>query len=152
MQVLDDPHQPVFSISTAAQLLHVSPQTLRQYEAEGLILPARPNGNQRKYSQNDLERLQCLREALKEHKLTIPAIKRILALIPCWDIVGCADEDRQHCPAYGGHEKPCWSYTHTDSICASRECRGCPVYQLASDCDQIKSSIIRSTQRHIKRE
>lgn len=147
MQAFDDPDQPVFSISTAAQLLHVSVQTLRLYEAEGLILPARSNGNQRKYSRNDLERLRCLREALQEQKLTIPAIKRIISLIPCWDIVGCTEKDRRSCPAYLGHEKPCWSYTHTDSICASLECRGCPVYRLASNCDQIKSSIIQSTLR-----
>lgn len=90
MQAFDDPDQPVFSISTAAQLLHISPQTLRLYETEGLILPARSSGNQRKYSRNDLERLRCLREALQGQKLTISGIKRILALLPCWTIVRCS--------------------------------------------------------------
>ncbi len=145
MEVLNDPKEPLFSIGTAAQLLHVSTQTLRLYEAEGLILPARSNGNQRKYSRSDLERLRCLREALQEHKLSIPAIKRILSLMPCWDIVGCSKEDRRDCLAYHGHEKPCWSYTHINNVCAARECRDCPVYQLASSCDQIKASIIQST-------
>lgn len=145
MQAFDDPDQPVFSISTAAQLLHISPQTLRLYETEGLILPARSSGNQRKYSRNDLERLRCLREALQGQKLTISGIKRILALLPCWTIVRCSEEDRLRCEAYRGHEQPCWSYKHQKNICEGRDCRSCAVYQLASNCDAVKNIIISAS-------
>ena len=58
--------EPVYAISTAARLLGISVHTLRMYEKEGLIVPFKSNGNQRKYSDMDLERLRCIRRAIKE--------------------------------------------------------------------------------------
>ncbi len=138
---------PVFSISTAASLLGLSQQMLRVYEAEGLVLPYRTSSNQRRYSRSDLHRIQCMRRAIQEEQLTISGIKRMLALIPCWQITGCSEKDRVNCQSYSGHKQPCWSYRHMNNTCAERECRACPVYQLASSCEEIKASIIRSTTR-----
>jgi MerR family transcriptional regulator/heat shock protein HspR len=47
----------VFMISVAAELAHMHPQTLRMYEARGLIEPQRSAKNTRLYSQRDVERL-----------------------------------------------------------------------------------------------
>jgi MerR family transcriptional regulator/heat shock protein HspR len=138
---------PIYSIGSVARLLGVSVYTLRMYEREGLVLPQKSHSHQRRYSERDVERLRCIRQAIQEQGFTISAIKTLYAMIPCWEIVGCTNEERAACPAYRGHEQPCWSYTHSDNICASRKCRECPAYQLISNCDQIKSSIIQSTLR-----
>lgn len=54
-----DRNEPVYLISIAAGMLKVHPQTLRIYEREGLVAPRRV-GNQRLYSQADIERLHMI--------------------------------------------------------------------------------------------
>ena len=54
-----DEERGVFMISVAAELAHMHPQTLRMYEARGLIQPQRSPKNTRLYSQRDVERLRA---------------------------------------------------------------------------------------------
>ena len=143
----DEPELPLVSIGAAAQVLGISINLLRFYEAEGLILPARTDKNQRRYSRADLARVQCLRHAIQEEGMTIAAIKRMMAMIPCWEIRQCSDRDRKHCDAFRGIQQPCWAFKHSRNLCAEEECRACPVYRLSSDCNAIKTSIINSTIR-----
>ncbi len=132
---------PVYSIGSAARILGVSAQTLRLYESEGLIIPAKTSGNQRLYSDADIERIRCIRKAINEEKISIGGMKRIHALIPCWETVRCSATERSVCPAFLNHQGGCWTYTHRNNICADRECRVCEVYKLSSDCGEIKQSI-----------
>jgi MerR family transcriptional regulator/heat shock protein HspR len=60
ISVADD--QGVFMISVAAELAHMHPQTLRMYEARGLIEPQRSAKNTRLYSQQDVERLRHIQQ------------------------------------------------------------------------------------------
>jgi len=136
---------PLYSIGTTARMLNISVFTLRHYEREGLILPYKSESNQRWYSKADIVRLQCIRDAIKEQKLSIEGIKHIHALIPCWQIHACSDRDRSGCEAFKGHSKGCWSYDHTSNDCSSRDCRLCEVYRIAADCQEIKKSIIQYT-------
>lgn len=53
--------RPIFTLSVAADLLGLHPRTLRIYEEKGLVIPARTNGNRRRYSQVDIERFQAIR-------------------------------------------------------------------------------------------
>jgi len=75
----DDPDQGLFGISVAAQLAGLHPQTLRIYEREGLIGPARTAGGTRRYSRHDVDRLReiCL---LTDEGLNLAGIRRVLAL------------------------------------------------------------------------
>lgn len=133
--------QPVYSISTAAELLGISVHTLRMYEREGLFIPFKRESNQRQYSKADLDRIQCLRNAINDEKISIEGIKRILSMIPCWKFVGCSEVDLASCEAYQGHAKPCWAYAHRNNTCAGRNCRICTVYENYSDCNKIKTII-----------
>ena len=136
---------PVFTISTAASLLGISIPTLRMYEKEGLIVPFKKESNQRLYSQADLERIRCIRETINGDKISIAGIKRILSLIPCWDVMKCTSEDRNNCMAFKEHTKPCWDYNHTTGICGTKKCRECDVYLNFSDCSKIKNYVIAIT-------
>ena len=61
------PHdEPVFQISVVARMIGVHQQTLRSYERLGFVIPARSNGNQRMYSQQDVELLQRLRQYVED--------------------------------------------------------------------------------------
>jgi len=74
-----DPDRGLFSISVAAELAGLHPQTLRIYEREGLIEPARSAGGTRRYSQRDIDRLQqiCM---LTADGLNLAGIRRVLLL------------------------------------------------------------------------
>jgi MerR family transcriptional regulator/heat shock protein HspR len=74
-----DADRGLFSISVAAELAGLHPQTLRIYEREGLLDPARSAGGTRRYSRRDLDRLQEIC-ALTADGLNLAGIRRVLAL------------------------------------------------------------------------
>jgi MerR family transcriptional regulator/heat shock protein HspR len=69
----------LFSISVAAELAGLHPQTLRIYEREGLLDPARSAGGTRRYSRNDISRLAEIC-ALTADGLNLAGIRRVLQL------------------------------------------------------------------------
>jgi MerR family transcriptional regulator/heat shock protein HspR len=69
----------LFSISVAADLAGLHPQTLRIYEREGLLDPARSAGGTRRYSRRDIGRLQEIC-ALTADGLNLAGIRRVLQL------------------------------------------------------------------------
>ena len=69
----------LFVISVAAELAGVHPQTLRIYERKGLIDPFRTPGGTRRYSREDIERLQLIQE-LTSQGLNLEGVRRVLAL------------------------------------------------------------------------
>jgi MerR family transcriptional regulator/heat shock protein HspR len=70
----------VFMISVAAQLANMHPQTLRMYEARGLIEPQRSPKGTRLYSQEDVERLRRIQEMTAELGLNLAGVERVLHL------------------------------------------------------------------------
>jgi len=75
----DHSSRAVFVISVAAELAGMHPQTLRIYERKGLIEPYRTPGGTRRYSQEDIERLQLIQE-LTSQGLNLEGVKRVLEL------------------------------------------------------------------------
>jgi DNA-binding transcriptional MerR regulator len=76
---LDDPSEPLYTLAVVSDLLGVDPQTVRRMDVPQLTPPARPSGNQRRYSRNDVTLLAHAFE-LSEQGLAMSAIARILAL------------------------------------------------------------------------
>lgn len=74
-----DPDRGLFPISVAAELAGLHPQTLRIYEREGLLDPARSAGGTRRYSRRDIEKLAEIC-ALTADGLNLAGIRRVLAL------------------------------------------------------------------------
>lgn len=70
----------VFMISVAARLANMHPQTLRMYEARGLIEPQRSPKGTRLYSQEDVERLRRIQEMTAELGLNLAGVERVLRL------------------------------------------------------------------------
>ena len=70
----------VYMISVAAELAGMHPQTLRIYEARGLISPQRSAKNTRLYSQEDVERLQKIQELTTELGMNLAGVQRVLEL------------------------------------------------------------------------
>ena len=74
-----DEERGVFMISVAAELAHMHPQTLRMYEARGLIEPQRSPKNTRLYSQRDVELLRRIQQLTAEG-LNLAGVERVLEL------------------------------------------------------------------------
>ncbi|HEY4463139.1 MAG TPA: helix-turn-helix transcriptional regulator [Streptosporangiaceae bacterium] len=74
-----DPDRGLFSISVAAELAGLHPQTLRIYEREGLLDPERSAGGTRRYSRRDIDRLNEIC-ALTGEGLNMAGIRRVLEL------------------------------------------------------------------------
>ena len=91
--------EPIFTIGMAAKIVGVHQRTLRNYEESGLVSPAR-KGKWRYYSMRDIKWIECLREMIHEHGLSINAVKKLLSYTPCWNIIDCSFEKRQRCSAF----------------------------------------------------
>ncbi|MFZ0627111.1 MAG: helix-turn-helix transcriptional regulator [Acidimicrobiia bacterium] len=76
---MSDTSRAVFVISVAAELAGMHPQTLRIYERKGLLEPFRTPGGTRRYSQEDIERLQLIQD-LTSQGLNLEGVRRVLAL------------------------------------------------------------------------
>ena len=76
--VLDD--RPRYMISVAAELVGMHPQTLRIYEAKGLVRPKRTPGGTRLYSEADLERLRLIQRLTTELGLNLAGVQSVLRL------------------------------------------------------------------------
>src|SRR5512137_58621 len=70
--------RPVYMISVVAEMFSVHPQTLRAYEREGLLRPARTDGNTRLYSEEDLERIELILRLTKELGVNLAGVEVIL--------------------------------------------------------------------------
>ncbi|MBU0673482.1 MAG: MerR family transcriptional regulator [Proteobacteria bacterium] len=99
--------KPIYPISVAAKLLDVHPRTLRIYEEEKLLKPAR-QGNKRFFSDDDIDWVKCLRKLIHEEGISIPGVKKLLELTPCWEIKNCPEEIRGQCTAFVDRVAPCW--------------------------------------------
>lgn len=75
-----DEERGVFMISVAAELAQMHPQTLRIYEARGLIAPQRSPKNTRLYSQRDVERLRRIQRMTSEEGLNLAGVVTVLEL------------------------------------------------------------------------
>lgn len=70
----------VFMISVAAELADMHPQTLRMYEARGLIEPQRSPKGTRLYSHKDVERLRRIQEMTAELGMNLAGVERVFEL------------------------------------------------------------------------
>jgi len=71
---------PVFSVGAAGELANVHPQTLRQYDRLGLVVPQRTEGGARRYSLRDISRLAQAQQLSQEEGINLAGITRILEL------------------------------------------------------------------------
>ena len=75
-----DPERPVYVISVAAGILSVHPRTLRIYEDEGLIAPARTPTNIRLYSERDIRRVLWIRHLTQERGVNLAGVRILFEL------------------------------------------------------------------------
>src|SRR3954468_24236588 len=75
-----DPTRPVYVISVAASIVSVHPRTLRIYEDEGLVCPARTPSNTRLYSENDIRRVLWIRHLTQNLGVNLAGVRILFEL------------------------------------------------------------------------
>ena len=73
-------HKPIFHISAVAKMIGIHQQTLRSYEKQGVIRPARSDGNTRLYSVNEIERLRQMLTLVNDLGVNLVAAEIILRM------------------------------------------------------------------------
>lgn len=82
--------EPMYLISVVAKILSIHPQTLRQYEREGLIEPGRTDGKMRLYSQRDIDKIKTILRLTRDLGVNLAGVDIILRLKDRLD-----DQDRE---------------------------------------------------------
>jgi len=72
--------EPVYLISVVATMLDIHPQTLRQYEREGLVEPSRTQGRMRLYSQRDIDRMKLILRLTRQMGVNLAGVDVALQL------------------------------------------------------------------------
>ncbi len=72
--------EPVYLISVVATMLEIHPQTLRQYEREGLVEPSRTQGRMRLYSQRDIDRMKLILRLTRQMGVNLAGVDIVLKL------------------------------------------------------------------------
>ena len=78
-----------YRIAEASRRVGLHPRTLMLYERLGLLVPQR-RGHQRRYSDDDLRWLGCIREINHRGGVSLAGIRAFLRYLPCWALRGCA--------------------------------------------------------------
>jgi MerR family transcriptional regulator, heat shock protein HspR len=74
-------NQPVYMIGVAAQLCNVHPQTLRQYERLGLVIPSRVGAKNRLYCESDIMRVRRIQRLTQQLGVNLAGVEIILRLL-----------------------------------------------------------------------
>ncbi len=77
---LVDEDAPLFTVTVAANLAGMHPQTLRTYDRMGLVVPRRTKGGGRRYSRRDISKLRSIQQMSQEEGINLNGISRILEL------------------------------------------------------------------------
>lgn len=109
-----DNEKSLYSISVISELIGEHPETLRVWERNDLINPDRSN-YQRRYSNNDLLRLQFIKYLIDEKGFNLASLNHLLKLYPCWKRNHCAGGMHGSEDAINEH-KPCWKKSGTYCI------------------------------------
>lgn len=143
MPPLDLNEVPTIAIGIAAKMLGISVSSIRQYEMEGLIVLARGDNGRRLLSGKDIDRIACVKRRIVEEGYNFEGLRRLLALIPCWEMRPCTLEERSNCQAFHDQTTPCWSMQK--SVCAQKgyDCRNCRTYWEAPRCSENMKEFLK---------
>ena len=133
----EKPQAGMSKIGDVARRLGTSVQTIRLYEAEGLLISFKSSGGPRWYSEDDVLWITQIKRLIAEG-LNFAGIRRLLAQIPCWALRPCRPEDHAQCGMRFETRVPCW--IAPDKLCVEKlkECYHCPTYRSARNLVDLK--------------
>ncbi|GAB4116761.1 MAG: hypothetical protein Kow001_17320 [Acidobacteriota bacterium] len=134
----EEPQSGMLKIGEVARRLGISVQTVRLYEAEGVVISFRSSGGTRWYCEEDIRWIEQIRSMMAEG-LNFEGIRRLLAQLPCWALKPCRPEDHAGCAMRLEHRIPCW--LAPEKLCTEqlRHCYHCRTYRRAWEFINLKA-------------
>jgi len=148
-EVSDADWEAVISIGTAAKMVGLSVSALRKYENEGLLIFHRTPTQRRLLSRADVDRIRTIQYLINDVGLNMEGIRRILALLPCWKLKPCPDEDHQKCLATNDHIRPCWMNNETECKAKGIDCRECNVYRYGAYATTVMKTLLHEKNKDL---
>jgi len=147
MESAYDFSEPVMPIGTLAEKVGLSDSAIRKYENASLIIAHRTSSGHRRFSHEDTDRILNIQRMIQVLGLSIRGIRRLQALLPCWELLPCNEKKRAKCQAFQDNTRPCWMIKGLE--CAGKHrnsCRECGVYRFGSLCtEEIKTVLFEQT-------
>ncbi len=137
--------EAVISIGTAAKIVNLSVSALRKYEKEGLLIFHRSESGRRLLCRADIKRIEMIKHMIGDIGLNLEGIRRLLALLPCWDLRLCPKKEQKKCEAISNNVKPCWMIESTWCRRQELDCRQCEVYRYGAYCAVTMKLLLRHT-------
>ncbi len=119
---------PLYTLGIVSQLSEIPAHSIRQYIDENLIIPYKLESKRHLFSRNDIDRLKLIRSLIRDKGLNFSGVRALMAVIPCWSIRECPEDDRSSCGAYTENFQPCWEASEKGRHCKNENCRDCEVY------------------------
>ncbi|MBD3298598.1 MAG: MerR family transcriptional regulator [candidate division Zixibacteria bacterium] len=141
----EDDWDPIMAIGVAASMTGLSVSALRKYESEGLLTYHRTPTGRRLLCRADIRRIKTIQHLINEEGLNIEGIRRLLALLPCWDLTHCSQDTRRECLATKHSHQPCWMVRKTKCAKAGFNCNECDVYRYGTYCIGTMKSLVHGT-------
>jgi MerR family transcriptional regulator/heat shock protein HspR len=155
-------------IGAVARHFGISVDLLRLYEREGLLIPLKSPRGTRYFTEHDYPWISTILRLVREARLNFAGIRRLLALLPCWEIRKCGHDRRVGCPVFTEASQPCWTNRiccHTGPVPVAgplglstppaaspsgqktltekvQECYFCAVYRSAPSCENLKALLV----------
>lgn len=130
-------------IGTVARRFGVSPDLLRLYEREGLLLPLKSPRGTRYFTELDFPWIDVILRLVRGARLRLAEVRRLLARIPCGALRQCPLETQRACPLLENGDRPCWMSRATCSGVDTRECYFCGVYRAAPTSRDVRDWLAR---------
>ena len=116
-----------YFISVVSREVNLSQKTIRDYEKLGLVMPKRePRTNNRLYSNFDIDQIRQVAHLIRNEGFTLPCLKRLLQLAPCWNVFDC--EGKKECSAYKYPDTPCYEIRKSEETRCDASCDNCTIY------------------------
>lgn len=126
-------------IGAVARHFGVSVDLLRLYEREGLLIPTKSPRRTRYFTEHDYLWIGTILRLVREARLTLAAVRHVLAQLPCWQIRNCGFTNKANCPVISDLSKPCWANRAMCPVVCSKDCYFCEVYRSAPSCESFKA-------------
>lgn len=137
---------PVITIGTLAKKVGMSVSAIRKYEDAGLLISHRKDSQHRLFSYEDITRINTIKFLIKELGINIEGIRRMQAMLPCWNMLKCdrtnGNDCSKDCSAHHDSSKPCWMIKDAHCTLQGNECRECIVYRFGSLCTEKIKDVV----------
>lgn len=133
------PEQKI-KIGSVARHFKISVDLLRLYEREGLLIPIKSVKGTRYYTLRDYPWIETLLRLVRDAGLNFAGIRRLLAVLPCWEVLQCRSEQKELCARTVQSSNPCW--VGHNCCWPGKDCYECIIYRSAPACANMKSLLL----------